>query len=241
MKKILLKIFYLISRIIYSVTPKEFYKNKNKLTLKAKIIEDLTEETYKYFKDYFKKSLLFESTPQIRKYAIEASLRNYNKEFYYLEFGVWKGESANFFSRYVKKLYAFDSFQGLEEDWIGTYATKGEFNLNKKIPKLNSNIETVIGMVEETLDIFLKKHNPKVKFIHMDMDTYKPTKFVLKKLKPYLVKDAIILFDEYFNYVGWKSGEFKAFNEVFKKGEYQYQAFTILDFNKHAQVVIKVL
>ncbi len=46
MKKILLKIFYLISRIIYSVTPKEFYKNKNKLTLKAKIIEDLTEETY---------------------------------------------------------------------------------------------------------------------------------------------------------------------------------------------------
>ncbi len=185
--------------------------------------------------------MLFESTPQIRKYAIEASLRNYNKEFYYLEFGVWKGESANFFSRYVKKLYAFDSFQGLEEDWIGTYATKGEFNLNKKIPKLNSNIETVIGMVEETLDIFLKKHNPKVKFIHMDMDTYKPTKFVLKKLKPYLVKDAIILFDEYFNYVGWKSGEFKAFNEVFKKGEYQYQAFTILDFNKHAQVVIKII
>ena len=131
MKKILLKIFYLISRIIYSVIPKEFYKNK--LTLKAKIIEGLTEETYKHFKDYFKKSLLFENTPLTRKYEIEASLRNYNKDFYFLEFWVWKGESANFFSRYVKKLYAFESFQGLEEDWIGTYATKGEFNLNKKI------------------------------------------------------------------------------------------------------------
>ena len=34
-------------------------------------------------------------------------------------------------------------------------------------------------MVEDTLDIFLKRHNPRVKFINMDMDAYKPTKFVL--------------------------------------------------------------
>ena len=40
----------------------------------------------------------------------------------------------------------------------------------------------------------------------MDMDTYNPTKFTLEKLKPYLVKNAIILFDELYNYPGWKMG-----------------------------------
>ena len=59
---------------------------------------------------------------------------------------------------------------------------KGEFNLSKKIPKLNSNVEPVVALVEDTLDIFLEKHNPKVKFLHMDMDTYKPTKYVLEKI-----------------------------------------------------------
>ena len=43
------------------------------------------------------------------------------------------------------------------------------------------------------------------------------------------------------NYVGWKSGEFKAFIEVFDSKDYQYQAFTILESNKHSQVVIKIL
>ena len=46
------------------------------------------------------------------------------------------------------------------------------------------------------------------------MDIYKPTKFVLEKIKPYLSKGAILIFDEYYNYVGWKNYEFKAFQEV---------------------------
>ena len=59
------------------------------------------------------------------------------------------------------------------------------------------------------------------------MDTYKPTKFVLEKIKPYLVNDAVILFDELYNYVGWENGEYKALTEVFKDSEFEYKAFTI--------------
>lgn len=61
----------------------------------------------------------------------------------------------------------------------------------------------------------------------MDMDTYGPTKFALEKLKPYLVKNAIIIFDELYNYIGWENGEYKALKEVFKESEFEYKAFNL--------------
>ena len=63
--------------------------------------------------------------------------------------------------------------------------------------------------------------------MHFDMDLYAPTKFTLEKLKPYLEKDAILIFDELYNYIGWEHGEFKALNEVFNEDEFQYKAFMI--------------
>lgn len=210
---------------MYYITPLELNPKPN---LKKKIYDNLYNETFDNFKEHFKKSILFENTHDIRDYAIKAALLNdKNKEFYNLEFGVYKGESANFFSKYVNKLYCFDGFEGLMEDWLGTSVPKGSANANKKIPKLNSNIEPVVGWVEDTLENFLKKHNPKINFVHMDMDTYSPTKFALEKIKPYLVKDAIILFDELYNFVGWEHGEYKALKEVFKDNEFEYKAFAI--------------
>ena len=93
----------------------------------------MIEKTFKHFKDDFKKSVLFSNMWKIRRHAITTALLNdKDKKYYYCEFGVFKGESANFFSRFVNKLYVFDSFQGLEEDWAGTAGEKGAFNLNKK-------------------------------------------------------------------------------------------------------------
>ena len=164
---------------------------------------------------------------KIREYAITSALANDKKQdHYYLEFGVWKGSSANYFSRFTKKLYCFDSFEGLKEDWAGQLP-KGAFNLGKKVPKLNSNVEPIVGWVEDTLDAFLGQHNPKIIFVHMDMDTYSPTEFTLEKIRPYLVENAIIIFDELYNYTGWENGEYKAFKEVFNDSEFEYRAFNI--------------
>ena len=113
---------------------------------------------------------------------------------------------------------------------------EGHFNLDKKVPKLNSNVEPIVGWVEDTLENFLKKHNPKINFVHMDMDTYAPTKFTLEKLKPYLVKNSIIVFDDFYNYLGWKNGEFKALNEVFKEDEYLYKGFNLIGKNCYIQI-----
>tara|TARA_B110000003_G_scaffold83632_1_gene85516 strand:- start:550 stop:1278 length:729 start_codon:yes stop_codon:yes gene_type:complete len=241
MKKIFKLLLTIISRFILLVNkikvfiiPTELEKNTK---LEDKIEENLAEETFKNFKVHFKKSVLFKDISQIREYAIKTSLINdKNKDYYYLEFGVFKGTSANFFSKYIKKFYVFDSFEGLKEDWKGTSDIKGTFNLNKQIPKLNSNVEPIVGWVENTLEDFLKKHNPKINFIHFDMDTYNSTKYTLEKLKPYLVKDAIIIFDELYNFIGWEHGEYKALKEVFNEDEFEYKGFNI----KRAQVVIKI-
>jgi len=226
-----------ISRVIYWITPAET-RVKSHIALQNKLNDNLCDETFNNFKEHLKKSILFEDKKwKIREYAIKTALPNdKDKEYYSLEFGVWHGDSANYFSKYVKKLYAFDSFEGLEEDWAGTMYHKGSNNKNKQIPKLNSNVEPIIGWVEDTLDDFLKKHNPKINFVHLDMDTYTPTKFVLEKIKPYLVKDAIIIFDELYNYIGWEHGEYKALKEVFKENEFQYKAFTLDSFRVVTQI-----
>lgn len=196
--------------------------------LKLKLEDNLVEETFNHFKEHFKTSVLFYHEWSIREYAIQTSLLNdLNKEFYYLEFGVWKGSSANFFSKYVKNLYCFDSFEGLKEDWAGSSLKKGNFNLNKKVPKLNPNIKPIVGWVEDNLDEFLKEHNPKINFVHLDMDTYSSTKYTLEKLKPYLIQNSIIIFDQLYNYIGWESGEYKALKETFTEDEFKFIAFAI--------------
>ncbi len=233
--KKLSRLIYLIYKIIDFTIPNEIkskskYKSilKSKLKLKSKLENNLVDETYNHFKEHFEKSVLFEDVFEIREYAIKSSLLNDKKnEYFYLEFGVFKGKSSNFFSKFVNKLYCFDSFEGLKEDWVGTSESKGTFNLNKQIPKLNSNIYPIVGWVEDTLDDFLKKHNPKINFVHFDMDTYSPTKFTLEKIKPYLVKNSILIFDELYHFVGWKEGEFKALKEVFKEEEFEYKAFNL--------------
>ena len=242
MKSIVKFLLSKISRVIFYiylikryVTPIEFKKKFKKL--ETKLDDNLAEETFSHFKEYLKRSLLFNDYWKIREYAIKTSLLNdENKDYYYLEFGVFKGASANFFSKFVNKLYCFDSFEGLKEDWAGISLPKGHFNLNKKVPKLNSNVEPIVGWVEDTLEEFLKKHNPKINFVHLDMDTYSPTKFTLEKLKPYLEKNAIIIFDQLYNYIGWENGEYKALKEVFSENEFEYKGFRV----NSTQAVIQI-
>jgi hypothetical protein len=253
MKTIIKFILNKISRIKYFLTPIEF---RDKFKLMKRLEDDLLNNTIENFREHFKKSVLFSDTywstnsiVKIREYAIKKSLLNdEKKEHYYLEFGTFEGITANFFSNYLKKLYTFDSFEGLREDWggiptqfVGTAGEMGSFDLKKKIPNLKSNIVPIVGWVQDTLENFLEDHNPKINFVHLDLDTYDSTKFVLERVKPYLVKNAIIIFDELYNYIGWENGEYKALIEVFKKNEYEFKAFQISELlGKGSQCVIQI-
>ena len=195
------------------------------------------EKSYNYFKKYFPKSV-FVLNQYFQEFIINKAKENdpMNNKFY-LEFGVWKGHSINFFSKYTNKIYGFDSFEGLREDWFGTLAPKGTFNLYKKLPKVRNNVILIKGWVQDTLDLFLDKHKPEINFVHLDLDTYESTKFTLEKIKPYLTKKSIITFDQLYNYPGWEMGEYKALKEIFNENEYEYIAFC----SNNEQVAIRII
>ena len=70
----------------------------------------------------------------------------------------------------------------------------------------------------------------------MDMDTYKTSKYILEKIKPYLNKNSIILFDQLYNFSGWDVGEYKALKEVFDDKDYIFKAFS----SDNRRVVIEI-
>tara|TARA_Y100000590_G_C15531882_1_gene943507 strand:+ start:53 stop:757 length:705 start_codon:yes stop_codon:yes gene_type:complete len=194
--------------------------------------QNLSQECYNFFEQDMKKSAIFLKSNDIRKYSISKAFNNSKKEGnLFLEFGVYKGDSINLFGDFLlqhgKEIYGFDSFEGLEEEWnMNDYNPIGRFSLNKKSPKVLKNVTLIKGKVQNTLENFLKdKKDKKIIFAHMDMDTYTPTKYAINKIKPFLQKGSVILFDEFYGFPNWQLHEYKAFTEVFNEKEYKYIAF----------------
>jgi len=240
MKKIIKKILHFIRKVLTVLKINCLPSPPSRtLYIYEMYVEEEIKKCYETFKPHFQKSFFFRHKYEdYLKFIIERTKENdeFNKKFY-LEFGVWKGNSINFFSKYVNTIYGFDSFQGLREDWLGTPVPKGTFNLNTKLPKLNKNVIPVVGWVQDTLVPFLEKHKPEINFVHMDMDTYETTKFVLTKIKPYIVKNCIIAFDEFYNYAGWEVGEYKALKETFNDNEYRYVCFLRNNLQAAIQII----
>jgi hypothetical protein len=232
MKKISIKILHFLQRILTILRnnclplPRPLPPSTSSSPYEMYVEEEI-KKCYETFKPYFKKSI-FLNFKDYHKFIIERAKENdeSNKKFY-LEFGVYTGTSINFFSKHVNTIYGFDSFEGLKEDWAGYELQKGYFSLNKKLPKLNKNVIPIVGWAQDTLVPFLEKHKPEVNFLHLDMDTYESTKFVLEKIKPYLVKNCIIAFDELYNFSGWEVGEYKALKETYNDNEYKYVCFRL--------------
>lgn len=192
---------------------------------------DQFEECYNHFKKYFPTSMLFNTHKDIREFSILEALENETKKNnsnLYLEFGVATGSTINFFSKYLsnRKIFGFDNFTGNVENWIGNKTRiKGAWNRGGKPPKVNDNVELIIGNIQNTLDNFLSKNDYGINFVHIDVNTYETTKFILEKIKPKLVKGSIIIFDDYYNLPGWRNGEHKAMTEVFSDDQFKYIAF----------------
>ena len=73
--------------------------------------------------------------------------------------------------------------------------------------------------------------------IETEEDLADDIEFVLENLKPFLIKGAIILFDELYNFEGWDVGEYKALTEVFDEKDYSFVSFS----TDTAQAAIKIL
>lgn len=160
-----------------------------------------------------------------------------------LEFGMYEGRSikqirSQFDDTY--QIFGFDSFQGLPIDWEGTTLKKGYFSTNGVIPSI-SGVTIFPGWFKDTLPEYLKIAKP-IALLHIDCDLYESTKEVLYALTKYIVKDTIIVFDEwYFNHRDIpenRTGEQKAFYEwANDKNIY----FAVLDEIEDERRIVEIL
>ncbi len=241
MKQYIIKILHLIRKILTflkdEMLPIPNRKKVETFNIKSNkvktayefYVEDEIKSSYEHFKKYFHKAVFLKKW-FLREHAMQTELTNHQKDYFYLEFGVFRGYSLNFFSRILKRknisIYGFDSFAGLNEDWLGTTVIKGAMDLKQKVPPLNNNCIPIVGLVEETLPKFIsEKKNLKINFVHMDLDVYSSSKFVLSKIKPYLTNNAIIILDNIYNKPAWQHGEYKALTETFNEDEYRFISF----------------
>jgi|GEM_PF-433781 hypothetical protein len=143
----------------------------------------------------------------------------------YLEFGVFTGNSINHVAGQIQTtIYGFDSFEGLPERWR-TRLDAGHFKV-AALPGVRPNVTLVKGWFDKTLPQFLKEHPQGISFLHVDCDLYSSTQTVLLNLAPRIKVGTVIVFDEYFNYPGWREGEFKAFQEFVTEHDIKYEYLT---------------
>jgi methyltransferase family protein len=155
-----------------------------------------------------------------------------------LEFGVFAGRSLTVIAdvRKGQEVYGFDSFQGLPEDYR-PHVREGAFALDR-IPEVDG-AELVVGWFDDTLPGFLETHPGPVDFLHVDGDLYSSAVTVLDLVGPRLLAGSIVIFDEFFNYPGWKRHEFRAWEEYLARTgtEVAYEAYT----SNNEQVVARIV
>ena len=129
-----------------------------------------------------------------------------------------------------KPVHGFDSFEGLPEDWSGNKSPKGAFTLKGELPPVPTNVTLHKGWFEDTVPGFLRDHPEAIAFAHIDCDLYSSSKFVLDAIAPRLRAGTVIVFDDYFNYPGWRDHEFKALAELVAATGLEY---TYLGYARH--------
>lgn len=170
---------------------------------------------------------------QLAQYELYKKIVNIPGEV--LEFGVYKGASIIRFATYrellentySRKIIGFDIFGEFpktdnddDNKFIQRFEEQGGNGISKealedfiKHKKIN-NIELIKGNVFDTLDEFLEKNKQiKISLLHLDLDVYKPTKFILEKLYERMVPGGIIVFDDY----GTVKGATDAIDEFLKE------------------------
>ena len=192
-------------------------------------------KSFQYFKDIKPIPKLLGSGHTVLKKAYEAmSLQ----QGLILEFGVRHGTSIRQLASLTSHpIYGFDSFEGLPENWH--QESKEIYSTRGKIPKVPAHVTLIPGWFEDTLPLFLAKHEEDIALINIDCDIYSSTKTVLDLLSPRIKKGTIIIFDEYIGNLHWEEDEHKAFMESIDTYQWKYEYLFYSAYTK--QVVVKII
>lgn len=193
------------------------------------------EQTVEFIEDNLPATISFDNRYSLLKHLVRFIPSTENGLL--CEFGVAGGKSINFLSKLMpdRILHGFDSFEGLPEDW-SSRLPKGAFK--QAMPKVEANVRLYKGWFSDTLPPFLAEHTGKADFLNIDCDLYSSTKTVLGLFAPRIQPGTIVYFDEFFNYAGWKEGEFKAFMEFIKTSgmDFEYLGYN----SRGTQLAVKM-
>lgn len=167
--------------------------------------------------------------------TLDSAIKLLNNEYtHVLEFGVHSGKTISQLRNSLNsqyELFGFDSFEGLPEDWTGTWAKKGDMSTNGVIP----NIERVTfykGWFVDTIPEYKKIAQP-IALLHVDCDLYSSTIDVLYGLKDFIKSGTVIVFDEwYYNHKDieqYRDHEQKAFKEWVNEFNIQYEEYELIE------------
>ena len=228
MKLVLFEIFNRSFGMLVRAVQKSLYFPPQSTGVHHLVNKKALEESADYAIRNFTHALIFNSREELWSFVVDRSSILKSREGVVAEFGVWKGNSINFFAKKCPnaRLYGFDSFEGLEEDWYGYKHPhlKGHFSLDGNLPTVESNVVLRKGWFEDTVPEFVSEiTGTQIHILHMDADTYKPTSYVLDSLANHIDSGTIIIFDEYFGYPNYQLHEFKAFKEFVEKFNVKYK------------------
>ena len=155
------------------------------------------------------------------------------------EFGVASGRTLAQISAGVggAKVYGFDGFKGLPEAWKFGRG-EGAF-ARTDLPPVPANAELVIGWFKDTLPGFVAQHQEPLSFLHVDCDLYSSTMDILDNLGTYIAPGTVIVFNEYYNYPGWKNHEWKAWQEFVAKTGTAYRYVGVNRRHQQVSVVVE--
>ncbi len=202
-------------------------KNRNNTTINIK----------KNF-DYENAFMLSAPVNRIGKFVSRIELYNKTKNLpgEIVECGVFKGLSLSQFAKLrslyghssSKKIIAFDTFGSFplecdneDKKYLKKFINKAGNNSIEKEELLRifkklgieENLNLVKGDILKTLPKFIELNSHiKISLLHIDVDTYKPTKLCLELLYPHVVKGGIIVLDDY----GAFPGANRAIDNFFK-------------------------
>jgi|APSaa5957512576_1039674.scaffolds.fasta_scaffold05876_3 hypothetical protein len=187
-------------------------------------------------KDFKKCSTRFELYEFLQKEYFK------EKSIDYLEFGVFEGETIDFWRKLNENLdsrfYGFDTFTGLPENWKNLLSDrpKGTWDCQGEIPKIDdSRVEFFKGVFQDTLDDFLQNYESSNQIvIHNDSDLYSSTLYVLTRTHDIIKKDTIIIFDEFSNVMD----EFRALEDYCISYNRKYKVIASTD-DYYQRIAIK--
>ena len=154
----------------------------------------------------------------IHKHLLE-SVNEVTVDGHWCEFGVREGRSLKWLiDQYpAQVIHAFDSWQGLPEEWNHGTGTVADMSCNP--PVVPNHIHLHEGWFKDTVPAWKQEHKGPIGFLHMDADIYSSTKEVLTSLNEQIVPGTVITFDEFCNFrlsgkmSKWQDQEFLALVE----------------------------